>query len=82
MASTIEPATPVNEATWPRPLCAWYVVIVLAIASLLSGLDRSALNLLLLSIKKDFALSDSVCSSEARICSLPSPMRYSTYLGS
>lgn len=58
MATTIVPETPIDEASWPRPAYAWYVVIMLAIASLLSTVDRSVLNLLLPPIKKDFALSD------------------------
>ena len=47
-----------STSAWPRPGYAWYVVIVLAIANLLSSIDRTILNLLITPIKSDLALSD------------------------
>ena len=58
MKGTIKAAPPVHDEVWPVPTYAWYVVTVLAVASLFSSIDRTILSLLLPSIKADFVLSD------------------------
>lgn len=47
-----------NDAAWPRPAYAWYVVAVLSVANLFSFLDRTVLNLLVTPVKRALSLSD------------------------
>jgi MFS family permease len=44
---------------WPRPAYAWYVVVVLLVAYGFAVLDRTAIGLLVDSIKSDLGISDS-----------------------
>lgn len=44
---------------WPRPAYAWYVVVVLLVAYGFAILDRTAIGLLVDSIKKDLRITDS-----------------------
>lgn len=46
-----------NQA-YPRPLYAWYVVVLLTIAYIFSYIDRQVLSLLVEPLKADFGLSD------------------------
>jgi MFS family permease len=48
----------VNEAGWPGPVRAWWTVIVLTFAYVVSFVDRTILSLLIEPIKADLALSD------------------------
>jgi MFS family permease len=48
----------VNEAPWPKPARAWWTVIVLTFAYVVSFVDRTILSLLIEPIKADLALSD------------------------
>lgn len=49
---------PAGNDTWPRPAYAWYVVVVLTIAYVVSFLDRQILALLVEPIKRDLGISD------------------------
>ena len=46
-------------AAWPRPAYAWYVVVVLLVAYAFAILDRTAIGLLVDSIKKGLQITDS-----------------------
>ena len=50
--------TPVAGPPWPNPRYAWYVVIILFVASIFSFLDRQILSLLVEEIKRDLELSE------------------------
>ena len=57
-------AAPLSAASdratpWPRPAYAWYVVVVLLVAYGFAVLDRTAIGLLVDSIKKDLQVTDS-----------------------
>ncbi len=47
-----------TEASWPSPARAWWTVIVLTFAYVISFVDRTILSLLIEPIKADLALSD------------------------
>ncbi len=49
---------PAKEQAYPRPAYAWYVVVVLTIAYVVSFLDRQILALLVEPIKHDLGISD------------------------
>lgn len=46
------------EKDWPSPIRAWYAIIVLVIAALLSYIDRFSLSVLMEPIRKDLNISD------------------------
>lgn len=48
-----------DHGPWPRPAYAWYVVVVLLIAYAFAILDRTAIGLLVDSIKSDLKITDS-----------------------
>jgi MFS family permease len=52
----------VDSAGWPSPLRAWYTVIIVALVSMMSNIDRGIINLLVQPIKRDMALSDTEIS--------------------
>lgn len=56
---TLPPVSEDPAGPWPRPAYAWYVVVVLLIAYAFAILDRTAIGLLVDSIKKDLQVSDS-----------------------
>ncbi len=45
-------------SSWPNPVYAWYVVMVLAIANIISLIDRQILTLLVEPIRADLGISD------------------------
>jgi MFS family permease len=47
---------------WPSPMRAWYTVIIIALVSTMSNIDRGIINLLVEPIKRDMALSDTEIS--------------------
>jgi len=47
---------------WPNARRAWYTVVVLALVSMMSNIDRGVVNLLVESIKRDLFLSDTEIS--------------------
>jgi MFS family permease len=47
---------------WPDSRRAWYTVVVLALVSMMSNIDRGVVNLLVESIKRDLLLSDTQIS--------------------
>ena len=47
-----------EDAAWPSPGYAWYVVIVLFLCSIFSFLDRQILSLLVEEIRRDLGLSE------------------------
>ncbi len=53
---------PSNEAAYPRPLYAWYVVGVLTLAYVFSFIDRQILNLLVGPIERDLGINDTQMS--------------------
>jgi MFS family permease len=52
------PAIRPSEPPWPNPAYAWYVVIVLFIASIVSFLDRQIIAIMVSDIKADLGLTD------------------------
>jgi MFS family permease len=49
---------PVEDESWPRPAIAWYMVIVLMFAYILSFIDRVILGLLVAPIRADLGISE------------------------
>ncbi|SIN65576.1 Predicted arabinose efflux permease, MFS family [Parasphingorhabdus marina DSM 22363] len=49
---------PAGEKPWPAPVLAWTALIILAIANILSYLDRIIINLLVEPIQADLAIND------------------------
>jgi MFS family permease len=47
-----------SEQPWPSPRRAWYALLVLTVALMVSTIDRSILSLLVLPIKYDLGISD------------------------
>ncbi|WP_404710029.1 MFS transporter [Sphingomonas sp. MMS24-J13] len=47
---------------WPSPLRAWYTIIIIALVSMMSNIDRGIINLLVQPIKRDMVLSDTQVS--------------------
>lgn len=45
-------------AGWPRPIYAWYVVVLLTLAYVVSMIDRQILSLLIEPVKRDLAIND------------------------
>ncbi|HWW65614.1 MAG TPA: MFS transporter [Sphingomonadaceae bacterium] len=58
----IDPAEPAVETGWPNARRAWYTVVILALVSMMSNIDRGIINLLVESIKRDLVLSDTAVS--------------------
>lgn len=56
------PANAPSEPPYPRPLYAWYVVIVLLLASMLSFMDRQIISLLVIPIQHDLGIGDTAIS--------------------
>lgn len=57
MAST-DTADNTPDAAWPSPARGWLVVVLLALASVVSQFDRTVINLMVEPIKAEFALND------------------------
>lgn len=55
---SIPAAAALGESTWPRPLLAWYMVLVLMLAYILSFIDRVVLGLLVAPIRADLGISE------------------------
>jgi len=55
-------ASRAHDAGFPKPAYAWYVVLVLFLAYVVSFLDRQILTLLVDPIKRDLAISDTMVS--------------------
>ncbi|MCU0759035.1 MAG: MFS transporter [Steroidobacteraceae bacterium] len=55
-------AATIPEADWPRPRVAWYMVIVLMLAYILSFIDRVILGLLVGPIRADLGISETQMS--------------------
>jgi MFS family permease len=56
------PLTGADAQPWPSPARAWYTVIIIALVSMMSNIDRGIINLLVEPIKRDMALSDTSVS--------------------
>lgn len=63
-ASLKDDQTPAEAGSepWPSGRRAWYTVVILAVVSMMSNIDRGVINLLVESIKRDMALSDTSVS--------------------
>ena len=53
-----DPQRPASGQAYPRPAYAWYVVVILTLAYMVSFIDRQILALLIEPIKADLGLSD------------------------
>ena len=51
-----------TENNWPRPAVAWYMIVVLMIAYILSFIDRVILGLLVGPIRADLGISETQMS--------------------
>jgi MFS family permease len=49
---------PVDSATYPRPLQAWWLIAILFLASVVSVIDRSILSIIVDPVKADLSLTD------------------------
>lgn len=61
-AAPTEHSAPAPSEAWPRPAQAWYSVFVLALALMVTYLDRGILSLLVEPIKHDLRISDTQMS--------------------
>ncbi len=61
-AAPTEHSAPAPSEAWPRPAQAWYAVFVLALALMVTYLDRGILSLLVEPIKHDLRISDTQMS--------------------
>jgi MFS family permease len=62
MDAKVGAARAVTAAPWPSPARAWYTVIIIAVVSFISNIDRGVINLLIHPIKRDLHLSDTSVS--------------------
>jgi MFS family permease len=58
----MERTAPTTAAPWPGATRAWYTVVVIAVVSFVSNIDRGVINLLIHPIKRDMHLSDTSVS--------------------
>lgn len=61
-ADSMPDAPEASAEPWPRPWKTWYTVILIALVSTMSNIDRGIINLLVEPIKRDLALSDTSVS--------------------
>ncbi|MDB5717182.1 MAG: major facilitator superfamily protein [Sphingomonas bacterium] len=60
---SVAASDPINPAEpWPSAGRAWYAIVIIALVSMMSNIDRGIINLLVEPIKRDLALSDTSVS--------------------
>jgi len=55
-------ASPLADEPWPSAKRAWYSIVIIALVSMMSNIDRGIINLLVEPIKRDMHLSDTSVS--------------------
>lgn len=58
----MESVKPTTAPPWPSAARAWYTVVIIAVVSFVSNIDRGVINLLIHPIKRDLHLSDTSVS--------------------